>query len=62
MVLCFVLGGTSVATTEASATFDKFRALSGEWEGTVVWVGTHDAPAKISAHYHVGIVHTRYAV
>ncbi len=43
--------GSLLAQTNANAVFDKFRALSGDWEGTVAWSG--QPPSKIGAHYHV---------
>ena len=54
MLLMFIgLGGPLFPKTQESATggFDKLRALSGDWEGTVAWTGK--SASKVSAHYYV---------
>jgi hypothetical protein len=48
VLLMFVCSGLS-AQTNATAAFNKLKALSGDWEGTVAWTG--QPPDKISAHY-----------
>lgn len=40
-----------LAQPSAIGAFDKLKALSGDWEGTVAWTGQESS--KISAHYHV---------
>lgn len=52
--LCVVLlwfGSTAISLGQSnvSAAFDKLKALSGDWEGTVAWTG--QTPGKIGAHY-----------
>ena len=51
--LCF--GSIVVCTTvcllaqpSATSAFDKLKALSGDWEGTVAWTGKEST--KINAH------------
>jgi len=50
---CVGLGGPMFPKTPESAAgaFDKLRALSGDWEGTVAWTGK--SASKVSAHYYV---------
>ena len=43
--------GSVSAQSNANAVFDKFRALSGDWEGTVAWTG--QSPSKVGAHYYL---------
>ena len=43
--------GSLFAQSNANAVFDKFRALSGDWEGTVAWSG--QPPNKVGAHYYL---------
>ena len=53
LMVCMGLGGPLFAGTQESAAggFDRLRALSGDWGGTVAWTGK---PAdKVSAHYYV---------
>lgn len=40
-----------LAETKESAAFDKLRALTGDWQGTVAWTG--QKPSEIVAHYGV---------
>jgi hypothetical protein len=53
-----LLGSSVVCTTvcllaqpSATSAFDKLKALSGDWEGTVAWTGKEST--KINAHYQV---------
>ena len=41
LLICMGLGGPLFPRTQESAAggFDKLRALSGDWEGTVAWTG-----------------------
>ena len=52
-LICVGLGGPLFPSTPESAAggFDKLRALSGDWEGTVAWTGK--SASKVSAHYYV---------
>jgi len=54
--LCLVLLWSAstvglLAQNSATTAFDKLKALSGDWEGTVAWTGQE--PSKISARYHM---------
>ena len=53
LLACLGLCGPSFSTTKegAAGAFDKLRALSGDWEGTVAWSGKPASP--VSAHYYV---------
>jgi hypothetical protein len=53
LLVCMGLGGPLFPRTQESAAggFDKLRALSGDWEGTVAWTGK--SANKVSAHYYV---------
>ena len=53
LLACAAFGGPVFPRPQehATAAFDKFRALNGDWEGTVAWTG--ESPTKVSAHYYV---------
>jgi hypothetical protein len=40
------------AQTKESAALDKFRTLSGDWEGTFAWSGARTASGKMDAQYY----------
>jgi len=44
--------GVLSAQTKESGAFEKLRALSGEWEGTLTWSGARNSTGKMSAHYY----------
>jgi hypothetical protein len=48
---CIGWCGSLSAQTNANAVFDKLRALSGDWEGTVAWTG--QPASEIAAQYSV---------
>lgn len=39
--------------TQASAAFERLRALSGHWQGTFAWSGARTASGKLDAEYYV---------
>lgn len=49
---CLCPGGLLLGQTKESATLDKLRALSGDWEGTFAWSGGRNATGKMDAHYY----------
>lgn len=50
---CVGLGGPMFPKTleSAAGAFDKLRALSGDWAGTVAWTGK--SASNVSAHYYL---------
>jgi hypothetical protein len=48
---CLGSSGVLLAETRESVAFEKLRALSGDWQGTVAWTG--QPPSEIGAHYYV---------
>jgi len=51
VLVCLVSRGLLSAQTKESAAFDKLRALSGDWDGTVAWSGK--PASEIGAHYYI---------
>jgi len=50
VLICIGLCGLLLAQTKESTAFDKLRALTGDWEGTVAWSG--QTPSAVTAHYY----------
>jgi hypothetical protein len=48
-----VLWAQAPAQPQANAAFERLRALSGHWQGTVTWSTAHTPPGRIEAEYYL---------